>query len=115
MTIITAKFHVTSADTFEPVKIFVIWLSVKLSLYSLPLHLGLWAFPKQALVFTCLQYKSFENTGKRRKCMLQAISPFPTVFSTHLENIPPVSSNLKLSSANSFSLEESEICRLGKG
>ena len=25
-------------------------------------------FPKQALVFTCLQYKSFENTGKRRNC-----------------------------------------------
>ena len=22
-------------------------------------------FPKQALVFTCLHYKSFENTGKR--------------------------------------------------
>ena len=26
-------------------------------------------FPKQALVFTCLQYESFENTvGKRRNC-----------------------------------------------
>ena len=31
----------------------------------------------------------------------QAISPFPTVFSTHLENILPFLSNLKLSSANS--------------
>ena len=25
-------------------------------------------FPKQALVFMSLQYKSFENTGKRRNC-----------------------------------------------
>ena len=28
---------------------------------------------------------------------------------------PPLSSNLKLLSANSFSLEESKICRMGKG
>ena len=39
---------------------------------------------------------------------------FPTVFSTHLRNFLPFSSNLKLSSANPFSLEESKICRLGK-
>ena len=25
-------------------------------------------FPKQALVFTCLLHKSFENCGKRRNC-----------------------------------------------
>ena len=35
---------------------------------------------------------------------------FPTVFSTLFENFPPFSSNLKLSSANSFCLEESKIC-----
>ena len=46
---------------------------------------------------------------------VRAISPLPTVFSTHLDNFLPFSSNLKLSSANSFSLEESKICRLGKG
>ena len=34
---------------------------------------------------------------------------------TCLENVLPISSNLKLSSANSFSLEESKMCRLGKG
>ena len=33
---------------------------------------------------------------------------------THLEIFLPLSSNLKLSSANSFSLEESKICCLGK-
>ena len=39
---------------------------------------------------------------------------FP-VFSTRFWNFLPLSSNLKLSSSNSFSLEESKICCLGKG
>ena len=42
-------------------------------------------------------------------------SLFPTVFSTRLDNFLPFSSNLKLSSANSFSLDECKICLLGKG
>ena len=67
-------------------------------------------FPKQAQVFTCLQYKSFENTMRKGEIAL-----FPSVFSTHMENFLPFSSNLELSSANSFSLEESKICHLGKG
>ena len=46
-----------------------------------------------------------KHCGKRRNCSGRAISQFPTVFSTHLENDLPFSSNLKLSSANSFSLE----------
>ena len=37
------------------------------------------------------------------------------MFSTRLDNLLPFSSNLKLSSANSFSLEESKICRLVMG
>ena len=37
------------------------------------------------------------------------------MFSTHLEDFLPFSSNSKLSSANYFSLEEYEICCLGKG
>ena len=47
--------------------------------------------------------------------MTSNFSLFPTVFSTHLENHLPFSSNLELSSANSFSLKESKICHLGKG
>ena len=77
-----------------------------------------WAqpFPKQALVFTCQEYKSFENTvGKAEIARKPAISPFPTVFSTLLENLLPSSSKLRLLSANSFSLEKSKICCLGKG
>ena len=42
--------------------------------------------PKQALVFTCLRYNSFENTvGKGEIALNEQISPFPTVFSTLLE------------------------------
>ena len=65
-------------------------------------------FPKQALVFMCLQYKSFENTVGKEEIAHNIL------FSTHLENFLPFSSNLKLSSANSFNLEESKICRSGK-
>ena len=57
----------------------------------------------------------WKHCEKRRNCSWRAISPFPTVFSAALENSPPFSSNLKTSSAYSFSLEESKICRLRKG
>ena len=53
-------------------------------------------FSKEAPEFTCLQNKSFENTV----C-------FPTVFPNRLEKLLPFLSNLKLSSAQSFSWDES--------
>ena len=59
--------------------------------------------------------KPLENTVEKGEIAhneQRAISPFPTVFSTCLDNFLSFSSNLKLSSANSFSLEESKICRL---
>ena len=72
-------------------------------------------FPKRALVFTCLQYKSFENAmGKGEIARNEQFLLCP-VFSTLLQNILPLISNLELSSADSLSLEESKICRLGKG
>ena len=68
------------------------------------------------LWFLCVCSTSlFKNTGKRRNCSYQAVSPLTTVFSICMENFLPFSSNLKLLSANSFSLEESIICCLGKG
>ena len=58
---------------------------------------------------------SFENTvGKEEIGHNEQFLLF-SVFSNHLENFMPFSSNPKLSSANSFSLEKSKICRLGKG
>ena len=99
-------------------------------------------FPKQALVFTCLQNKSFENTvGKGEITHNEQFLLFP-VLSTLLENFQTFTSlsksmgecntilsactkyrplgkccthPSKSSSANSFSLEESKICHLGKG
>ena len=62
-------------------------------------------FPKQALVFSYLHYKSYENTGKRRNCSQKVFSPIPTVFSILLENCLPFPANLKLSSAKSCSLK----------
>ena len=62
----------------------------------------------------CLRYKSFENTaGKGEIARNEQFLLFP-VFSTLLENFLPFSSNLKLSPANSFCLEESENVSFGK-
>ena len=60
--------------------------------------------------------KPFENTvGKGEIARNEQFLFFPTLFSTRLDNFLPFSSNLKLTSANSLSLEESKICRLVMG
>ena len=59
--------------------------------------------------------QSFENTaGKGEIVLNEKFLLFP-VFSTCLENFLLFSSNLRLSSANSFSLEETKICCVRKG
>ena len=74
------------------------------------------SFPKQALVFTCLQYKSCENTeGKGEIARNEQFLLFPQCFLPIWMDFLSFSSDLKLSSAYSFNLEESKICRLGKG
>ena len=60
---------------------------------------------------TCL----LKTLWEKDNLLVRAIYPFPTVFSIRLDNFLPWSSSLKISSANSFSLDESKICRLGKG
>ena len=55
-----------------------------------------------ALVFTCLLYKTFENTvGKGEIARKEQLLLFPE-FSIRLENFLPFSLNLKLSPSNSF-------------
>ena len=72
--------------------------------------------PKQALVFTCLQYKSFENTvGKGEIARNEQFLLFPQCFLSVWITFCHFHYNLLLSSANSSSLEESKICRLEKG
>ena len=70
--------------------------------------------PKQAPIFTHLQYRSFENTvgkgkiARSKQFLLFSQSRYSTFFH-HFH------SNLKFSSASSLNLKESEICGLGKG
>ena len=65
--------------------------------------------------FDTLANKPFENTvGKGEIARNKQFLLFP-VLSTGLDSFLPFSLNLKLSSANSFSLEESKICHLVMG
>ena len=60
-------------------------------------------FPKQALVFTCLPYKSFENTvGKGEIARNEQFLLFPQCFLPIWMDFPPFSSNFNLLSAFSF-------------
>ena len=63
---------------------------------------------------TNLQYKSFEYTVEKGEiaCNEQFL-PFTQCFLPLWSNFPPFSSNLKLSSANSFTLKQPKICHLG--
>ena len=78
-------------------------------------HQSVKPFPNKPLFLHICHKSLLKHCGKRRSCSLRAISPFPTVFSIHLENSPPFLSILRSLSAKSFSLEESIICHLGKG
>ena len=69
-------------------------------------------FPNKPWFLRVCRTSLWKHCGKSRIRLYRAISSFPTVFSTLLEKFPPFSSNLKLSSANSFSLEPSKICCL---
>ena len=66
--------------------------------------------------FTCLQYESFENTvGKGEIALYEHFLFFPQCFLHVWITFFHFFSNLKLFSGESFSLEKSKICRLGKG
>ena len=68
------------------------------------------AFPKQALVFKCLQYKSSENTmGKGEIAHNEQFLLFSHCF---LDFRQIYNCHLLLTL---LSLKESKICRLGKG
>ena len=52
---------------------------------------------------------------EKKKLLVTSNFSFSHSVSIRMDNVLPFSSNLKLSSANSFSLEESKFRRLGKG
>ena len=60
--------------------------------------------PKQALVFTCLQYKSFENTvGTGGIARNEQFLLFPLCFQNRLKNFTAIFANCQFVAANCFS------------
>ena len=93
----------------ERTKKFIEWL-----LFFFPSSTHLNPFPNNPW-FLRVQYRSFENTvGKGEIAHNEQFLLFPQCFLT-IQNFLLFSSNLKLLSENSFNLEESKICHLGKG
>ena len=79
---------------------------------------SLWSvnpFPNKPWFLRVCSTSLLKTPWKKEKLLVTSNFSFSTVFSTRLEIFLLFSSNLKLSSAKSFSLEESKICRLGKG
>ena len=75
-----------------------------------------YSLPKQALVFPCLQLKYFENiVGKGEIARNEQFLLFLQCFPPFCQNCPQFSSDLKLSSVNSFDMEVSKFCHFGKG
>ena len=66
-------------------------------------------FPNKPWFLRVCSKGLLKHFGKMRNCSLLAISHFPSVFYLSGE-LSATSSNLELSSADSFSLEESKIC-----
>ena len=82
-----------------------------------PLLQGLFEpFPKLALVFTGLQYESFENAmGKGEIGGNEQFLLFQQYFSTHLERFLPFSSNIELLFSATPKVWNAENLMLGKG
>ena len=60
-------------------------------------------------------YSCRKHCEKRRNCLLQAISPFLTMFSTQYDTYFSFSMHFKMSSAISFNLDQSKILLSGNG
>ena len=69
-------------------------------------------FPNKIwFLLVCSTYLLKKNVGKGKIAPSEQFFLFPQSFSTRLDNFLAFSTNLKLSSVNSFTLEESKICR----
>ena len=86
-----------------------------------PVHLSMLSFsyfnsfPNKPWFLCVCSTSLLKTLWEKEKLLVKSNLSSSTVFSTLLENFSPFASNLKLSSESSFSLEESKICRLGKG
>ena len=68
-------------------------------------------FPNKPWFLHVCSTSLLKTQPEKEKLPLQ---PVPKVFSTSLDEFSAISSNLKLASANSISLEKSKFCCLGK-
>ena len=101
-------------------KVWIVWLRVIFLLQMLSNRLGLKIccnpFLNKPLFLCVCSTHLFKTLWEKEKLLVTSKFSFShTVFFTLLENFLPYSSNLRLLSANSVSLKESKICRLGKG
>ena len=71
-------------------------------------------FPNKSWFLRVCSTSLLKALWEKEKLLVTSNFSFPTAFSTLLENFLPLSLNTKLSSANSFNLEEYKNCRLGK-
>ena len=65
-------------------------------------------FPNKPWFFCVCSTSLLKTLWKKEKLLVSSNFSFSHIFSTHLENFLPFSSNVKLSSANSFSFKESK-------
>ena len=70
--------------------------------------------PNKPLLLLVCSTSLLKTLWRKETLLITSNFFFPTVFSTLLENFQPFSSNSKLLSANSFSLEEPKTCCLVK-
>ena len=89
----------------------VVWERVK-SLQKKPIF---YAFTKQALVLNVCNTSLLKTRWEKEKLLIMSNFSFSLSISFHLDHFLQFTSNLKLLSADSFSLEESKICHLRKG
>ena len=85
-------------------------LGTDINVHELPLRFTL---SETSPDFLSVGFTSLLKTlWEKEKLLMTSNFSFPTAFPTHMENVLLFSSNLKLSSANPFNLEESKICRI---
>ena len=77
---------------------------------------NIYTFSKQALVFTCLQYKTFENTVEKGEIARnKQFLLFPTVFSVRLGELSVIFSKFEIVACKLLQFERVENVSFGKG
>ena len=105
-TIVTLSYLLpVNALDFGQVHYFVFWYRAKV----------LNPFPNKPWLLRVYSTSFLKTLWEKIKLLVTSNLFFSNSLSTLLNNFLPFSSILKLSSANSFNLEESKICCFGKG